>query len=127
MSGVGTLLHKNGTFNPGIYVIDVAVVFRSVESELQLLPSPPYIGTQDPSNRDEGRARSVLITYEGHPARSFQRLTSPGARDGGPTLAERVARRHGRRLDRVSGQCASSNMSFVRNQEKRSAERARGA
>ena len=40
-----------------------------------------------------------LITYEGHPARSSQRFTSPGARDGGPTLAERVARRHGRRLD----------------------------
>ena len=35
-----------------------------------------------------------LITYEGHPARSSQRFTSPGARDGGPTLAERVARRH---------------------------------
>ena len=64
----------------------------------------------DLTNRD-------LITYEGHPARSSQRFTSPGARDGGPTLAERVARRHGRRLDRVSGQCASSNMSFVRNQE----------
>ena len=62
-------------------------------------------------------ANTFLITYEGHPARSFQRFTSPGARDGGPTLAERVARRHGRRLDRVSGQCASSNMSFVRNQE----------
>ena len=60
-----------------------------------------------------------LITYEGHPARSSQRFTSPGARDGGPTLAERVARRHGRRLDWVSGQCASSNMSFVRNQERR--------
>ena len=58
-----------------------------------------------------------LITYEGHPARSSQRFTSPGAGDGGPTLAERVARHHGRRLDRVSGQCASSNMSFVRNQE----------
>ena len=62
-------------------------------------------------------ANMILITYEGHPARSSQRFTSPGARDGGPTLAERVARRHGRRLDRVSGQCASSNMSFVRNQE----------
>ena len=60
---------------------------------------------------------SFLITYEGHPARSSQRFTSPGARDGGPTLAERVARRHGRRLDRVSGQCTSSNMIFVRNQE----------
>ena len=57
----------------------------------------------------------LLITYEGHPAR-HPGFTSPGARDGGPTLAERVARRHGRRLDRVSGQCASSNMSFVRNQ-----------
>ena len=50
------------------------------------------------------RGNSLLITYEGHPARSSQRFTSPGARDGGPTLAERVARRHGRRLDRVSGQ-----------------------
>ena len=60
---------------------------------------------------------SLLITYEGHPARSSQRFTSPGARDGGPTLAERVAKRQGRRLDRVSGQCESSNMSFVRNQE----------
>ena len=66
--------------------------------------------------RAYGRAR-LPSTLQGHPARSSQRFTSPGAGDGGPTLAERVARHHGRRLDRVSGQCASSNMSFVRNQE----------
>ena len=86
------------------------------EKRRSLLPIIPFI----PSSRGlRGRRipRAFLITYEGHPARSSQRFTSPGARDGGPTLPERVARRHGRRLDRVSGQCASSNMSFVRNQE----------
>ena len=98
-------------------VLDELIAPHGLERGMPRRPAPGTERSVDHRHQIVHLSNFLLITYEGHPARSSQRFTSPGARDGGPTLAERVARRHGRRLDRVSGQCASSNMSFVRNQE----------
>ena len=99
-----------------------AARYIAVLQTMSLPPSsaPTASGWSDSCRAGFAPAREWRLStahYQAHPARSSQRFTSPGARDGGPTLAKRVARRHGRRLDRVSGQCASSNMSFVRNQD----------
>ena len=116
----GPNLHPGDTHHcaDGLFARDKRLVHDSANARsLVLFLARPRAGAAGVETCMEQTITPRLITYEGHPARSSQRFTSPGAGDGGPTLAERVARHHGRRLDRVSGQCASSNMSFVRNQD----------